>query len=99
MKIFNEFGIKPTTNCKAAGYDFYIPNIKVSPEDGEYIFDAFVLSYKKSKEELKNLLDELVLYVTAQCGEEKVSGNEMNILLLFLALDSGYLRSLDNFLH
>ena len=88
MKIFNEFGIKPTTNCKAAGYDFYIPDIKTSPEDSAHILKAFSASYKKSIDELNNLINELYLQVSAVYGEDKVAGQEMNILMLYLALDS-----------
>ena len=90
MKIFNEFGINPTTNYTAAGWDFYIPNIELSPEQSDFIFESFSKSYKKSVDELKELLDSLVLNATAIYGEEKVNGNEMNILLLYCMLDSPF---------
>ena len=88
MKVLNEFGIKPTRTHTAAGYDFYIPNIKTLPEESEFILEAFSKSYKKSVEELKNLINDLYLQVAAVYGEDKVTGQEMNILLLYLALDS-----------
>jgi len=96
MKIFNEFGIKPTTNCKAAGYDFYIPNIKVPIDNCDYILNAFSASYKKTKEELTEILNNLVLYATAQYGEKPINGNELNILFLYLALDSTALHVVDD---
>ena len=92
MKIFNEFGIKPTRTHTAAGYDFYIPNIKTPVEESEFILEAFSKSYKKSVDELKSLIDELYLQVSAVYGEDKVAGQEMNILLLYLALDSYDIR-------
>lgn len=88
MKILNEFGIKPTRNHTAAGYDFYIPNIKENIKSGNYIFDAFSKSYKKTTKELKEILNELYLQISAIYGEEKILGQEFNILLLYLSLDS-----------
>ena len=88
MKVFNEFGVKPTRTHTAAGYDFYIPNIKTLVEESDFILEAFSKSYKKSVDELKSLIDELYLQVSAVYGEDKVAGQEMNILLLYLALDS-----------
>ena len=92
MKILNEFGIRPTKTFTAAGYDFYIPNITRSVEDSDFILNAFSKSYKKSVEELKNLIDSLTLQVDAVYGEEKTTGQEMNILLLYLSLDSAALK-------
>lgn len=88
MKILNEFGIKPTRTGRAAGYDFYIPNIKSSVEEGKNILEAFSKSYSKSIDELNTLIDELYLQISATYGEDKVIGNELNILHLYLALDS-----------
>lgn len=90
MRIFNEFGINPTTNYTAAGWDFYIPNIELSPEESDFIFESFANSYKKSVEELNDLLNSLVLTASAIYGEERVEGNEMNILLLYCMLDSPF---------
>jgi len=96
MKVFNEFGVKPTRTHTAAGYDFYIPNIKTSVEESEFILEAFSKSYKKSVDELKQIIDDLVLQVSAVYGEDKVAGQEMNILLLYLALDSYDVRHSDD---
>jgi len=93
MKILNEFGITPTRNHTAAGYDFYIPNIKTSVEDSTFILEAFSKSYKKSIDELKTLIDELYLQISSVKGEEFIEGNEMNVLLLYLSLDSASIRA------
>jgi len=92
MKILNEFGIKPTRTGRAAGYDFYIPNIQKSVEESDDILEAFSKSYKKSLEELKNLVNDLYLQVSAVDGEDKIMNNEMNVLMLYLALDSYALK-------
>lgn len=88
FKILNEFGIKPSTNHLAAGYDFYIPNITKPIEECDSILEAFSTSYNKSIQELKNLINDLYLQISAVYGEEKIVGQEMNILHLYLALDS-----------
>lgn len=88
MKILNEFGIKPTRTGRAAGYDFYIPNIKSSVEESSNILEALSKSYNKSIDELKTLIDELYLQVSAIYGEDKIINNELNVLHLYLALDS-----------
>lgn len=88
MKILNEFGIKPTTTHKAAGYDFYIPNIQLPVEKSDFILEAFSKSYKKNVDELKQLINDLYLQVSAVYGEDKIIGQEMNILMLYLSLDS-----------
>ena len=92
MKILNEFGITPTRNHTAAGYDFYIPNINKTVEESEDILNAFSKSYKKSVDELKDLINKLYLQISAVYGEDKVENNEMNILMLYLALDSSHLE-------
>lgn len=96
MKILNEFGIKPTRTGRAAGYDFYIPNIKTSVEESQFILEAFSKSYNKSVEELKNIIDDLYLQVSATYGEDKISNEEMNILMLYLSIDSPVLRASDD---
>lgn len=93
MKIFNEFGIIPTRTHTAAGYDFYVPDIKLPVEEAGFILEAFSKSYKKTVDELKQIIDDLYLQVSAVYGEEKIAGQEMNVLLLYLCLDSGWLSS------
>lgn len=92
MKIFNEFGITPTTTYNAAGYDFYVPNIKLSVDEAGFILESFSKSYKKSVDELKELIDNLVLQISAVHGEDKIDGQEMNVLHLYLCLDSASLK-------
>ena len=88
VRIFNEFGIKPTTNHKAAGYDFYIPDIKTGFDESAHIIESFASSYKKSEAELREICDRLVLQVSAVHGPDYITGQEMNILLLYLMIDS-----------
>lgn len=92
MKIFNEFGITPTRNHTAAGYDFYVPDIRIEVENSNFVLEAFSKSYKKSVDELKELIDALYLQVSAVFGEDKIIGQELNILLLYLSLDSVSLK-------
>ena len=96
MKILNEFGIKPTTTHKAAGYDFYIPNIQTPVEEADFILEAFSKSYNKSVDELKNLINDLYLQVSAVYGDDKIVGQEMNILMLYLAIDSPGIKFKDD---
>lgn len=90
-----EFGIKPNTNCKAAGYDFFVPNLN-TPKQKQLALKAFQKSYKRTKDEIDELIDKLSLYTTARFGSEIVDENIENILHLFLALDSRAIRSCDN---
>jgi len=92
MKIFNEFGINPTTTHRAAGYDFYIPNITLTPEESDFIFEAFAQSYGKTVEELHILLSNLCSSVNYLKGEGTATGQEMNLLLLYLAYDCPALK-------
>jgi dUTPase len=92
MKIFNEFGINPTTTHRAAGYDFYIPNITLTPEESDFIFEAFSKSYGKTIEELHHILNELCTSVNYFKGEGMSNGQEMNLLLLYLAFDCPALK-------
>lgn len=92
LKGWVEFGIKPTTTYAAAGYDFYVPNL-TTPKQKQLALKAFQKSYKRTEEELVELLDKLSLFATAQFGSELVNDNIENILHLYLALDSRLIRS------
>ena len=92
MKIFNEFGITPTRTHTAACYDFYVPNITLAVEEAGFILDSFSKSYKKTRDELTQIIDELYLQISAVHGEDKIIGQEMNVLLLYLCLDSMSLK-------
>lgn len=100
FKINNVFGIKPSLNYEAAGLDFYIPNIPVDITKEEYntILVSFQKSYDLTEEEIKLVLNELVLQVSAQYGNEYV-GQELNILHLYLATTSSifyYLETVED---
>lgn len=87
LKICNVFGIKPATTGVSAGMDFFIPKFN-GLEKLDVVLEAYEKSYGKSVDELKELIDKLVLYVTATKGEEYAKDNELNLLQLFLSLDS-----------
>ena len=97
LKINNVFGIKPSLNHEAAGLDFYIPNIPVDITEEQYdiILTAFQKSYGLNGEEINNVLNELILQVSAQYGEEYV-GQELNILHLYLAISSFSIKCYKN---
>jgi len=96
LQINNVFGITPTTNCVAAGLDFYIPNIPadISEKTQEMILDAFSKSFNYTIEDLQDMVARLVLEVSAVKGEEYVS-QYMNILHLFLGVT--YNRTIINY--
>ena len=52
LKGWVEFGITPTTTHKAAGYDFYVPNLN-TPKQKQLALKAFQKSFKRTEEELK----------------------------------------------
>lgn len=84
--IYNGFGIMPSKNYTAAGYDFHIPYI-TDESKFDFVLKAFMKSYKKSEEEINEILDNLALYIQSIYEDfdfNKV--NAMNILHLFLAL-------------
>ena len=97
LKINNVFGVKPSLNHEAAGLDFYIPNIPADISKDEYntILNAFQKSYGVNETEIKHILNELILQVSAQYGEEYV-GQELNILHLYLATTSSVLSYMEN---
>lgn len=97
LKINNVFGITPSLNYEAAGLDFYIPYISADISKDEYntILNAFQKSYGVNETEIKHILNELVLQVSAQYGEEYV-GQELNILHLYLATTSAVLSYMEN---
>ena len=92
LKILNVFGITPVGNGVSAGMDFFMPKFTAygsySKKMGKTIMEAFSKSYGKSEEELTDLADKLVLYVTAMKGEKFAENNELNFIQLFLCLDS-----------
>ena len=90
--ILNKFGITPTKNYTAAGYDFYIPNITETEDTLDMCFDAFMASYKiKTREEIENIYNELSLQVSSNFDTEDSDytyfnvATSLNILHLYLA--------------
>jgi dUTPase len=89
--IYNEFGITPTKNFTAAGYDFFIPKI-VETEDNIWdILNAFSASYKISEDEIRRVYNRLSSHVimTHDTDNEVPSkfnnDTSLNILHLYLA--------------
>ena len=91
VKIFNEFGIKPTFNHQAAGADFYIPYF--DEDKKEIAFKAFEQSYKKNHEDIENIYLALLSFTRSLNISEK---QLINIVHLYLSLDSAALNSYDN---
>lgn len=88
--ILNKFGITPTKNYTAAGYDFYIPNVVETDEMRELIFDAFMASYKiNTREEIEFIYNKLAFNVSEyECLFFEGAFNDkssLNILHLYLA--------------
>lgn len=90
--ILNKFGITPTKNYTAAGYDFYIPNIIETENNVNEILEAFMASYKiKTFGEIAHIYNELSLQVSAKFNIENSDENvfnlttSLNILHLYLA--------------
>ena len=80
--IYNGFGIMPSKNYTAAGYDFHIPYI-TDESKFDFVLKAFMKSYKKTEEEINEILDNLSLYIQSIYEDfdfNKV--NAMNILHL-----------------
>ena len=67
LRGWNEFGIAPTTNHAAAGYDFYVPYLDTVEKKAKAL-KAFEKSYKKTSEELEELMNKLKISVTSQWG-------------------------------
>ena len=86
LKIYNGFGIVPSKNYIAAGYDFYLPLIT-----DESLFDmvvsAFAKSYKKTTEEIIEIMNEINLYLSSiYDNREFTKCDLLNITHLFLGL-------------
>ena len=92
FKVYNGFGIMPSKNYTAAGYDFFVPNIDSSNEIVKTrAWEAFKKSYNKTDEELEYIYNELSLNVSSIYGEDKWNEKtDFNILMLFLSLDADY---------
>lgn len=88
LVIYNGFGIEPSKNYTAAGYDFHLPLLNEG-HDLQLVFAAFCKSYKKTAEELNEIIEQINLYVTAMYsgrGIEFTDYDIYNIVHLFLGL-------------
>ena len=86
LKIYNGFGIVPSKNYIGSGYGFYLPLIA-----DESLFDmvvsAFAKSYKKTTEEIIEIMDEINLYLSSiYDNREFTKCDLLNITHLFLGL-------------
>ena len=89
--IYNEFGITPTKNFTAAGYDFFIPKI-VETEDNVWdILNAFSASYKITEDEIRRVYNRLSSHVVMTYDTDNDAPSmfnndtSLNILHLYLA--------------
>lgn len=86
LKIYNGFGITPSKNYTAAGYDFHVPYV-TDESKFDVAFKAFMKSYKKTEEELYEIIDTLGLYIQSTFDKYDFNKlNAINILHLYLAL-------------
>ena len=86
LKIYNGFGITPSKNYTAAGYDFHVPYI-TDESKFDIAFNAFMKSYKKTEDELNEIIDMLGLYIQSTFDTYDFNKlNAINILHLYLAL-------------
>lgn len=85
LKIFNAFGIKPTTTGAAAGNDFFIPLI----DETNYPIAraAWAKSYKMTEDEIDAILLAIENKIAAAYSD-KEREQKYNILQLYLSLDS-----------
>lgn len=91
LKIYNEFGINPTTNYTAAGLDFYIPDL-TSPglKDVGLVWNELARSYKTSVNILEKIGNGLVTYLLSDntnLSEDFIYDNILNLVHLYCALD------------
>ena len=94
LKIFNDFGITPTTNFTAAGLDFYIPNLDTQEKVDKWIK---VVSEKLELSYLNELFNKISLF-TSYNDTELPDTTIWNIVQLYTSLDSSYINyKFDNF--
>ena len=89
LRIYNGFGITPTTNYEAAGLDFYIPYIKTEEQANNFL-DAVCKSYNLKQHEIDFLLD----LISEEMNTYKLKNDtytRLNVLHLFLATKNQYM--------
>jgi len=93
MKIYNEFGIKPTNSFTSAGSDYYIPNLNTD-EKIHKAYKAFEKSYKKTSDEIAELNDMFLTVIKNSDHSEKLQNQVGNLVHLYLALYDAFLEDL-----
>lgn len=88
MKIYNEFGIKPTNSFQSAGSDYYIPNLD-NEEKISKAFKAFENSYHKTESDIKYIANMFKLLYKEH--EDQYA----NLTLLYLSLYDRYLSDIE----
>lgn len=98
LRICNNFGITPSKSYKAAGTDFYVPDI-VTKEQVEFAKEAFKKSFKKTDKELADIEQKFLKYINTQIKDEYADNyykNLYNMIHLYLSLDSTIMRASQN---
>lgn len=86
LKIYNGFGITPSKNFTAAGYDFHIPYI-TDESKFDFVLEAFKKSFKVDQDEIEETINLINLYLESKFDNREFSKCDLlNILHLFLAL-------------
>lgn len=95
FRIKNEFGIKPTKNFKAAGWDFYIP--KLTEDKKDIIIAEFEKSYKQKAADIEKLINILEIELKEKFTFDVTLDKILNAIHLFYALRSGTLERVSNY--
>lgn len=98
LNICNKFGITPTTSYAAAGIDFYVPDI-TTKEQIEAAKEAFKKSFKRTDEEIADIEQKFLKYISTQVKEDYSKNyydNLYNLMHLFFSLDSTIMRASQN---
>jgi dUTPase len=86
LKIYNGFGITPSKNFTAAGYDFHIPYV-TDESKFDFVLEAFKKSFKVDQDEIEETINLINLYLESKFDNHEFSKCDLlNILHLFFAL-------------
>ena len=83
LGIYNGFGIMPTTNCAAAGLDFYIPLFKTEEQ-----VNNFLAAIKKSYNIDNDVVQDLIKIIQGELSKYNYPNDyitTINVLHLFLS--------------
>lgn len=92
MKIYNEFGIRPTNSFTSAGSDYYIPNLDTN-EKIRKAYKAFEKSYNKTEEEILEI-NTIFQVIISEENNEQLKSQIGNLVHLYLALYDPYIEDL-----